>query len=164
MPDDDLLRKVYCVLGMPIDVIDMSSAMRDIETAAASKTRFLISTPNLNFLVNSQSDPDFTESLLLSDLCPADGMPIVWIARFLGIPINDRVAGSDIFEALKAEHTSARPFESISVRKRRRCGRGSFQGTKCPTQRSQPRTQHPFRGCPSTRNRKMKLNTVDSAS
>ena len=107
---DDLSRDAYCVLGMPIDVLDMSSALRDIETAAASKTRFLISTPNLHFLVKIQSDLDFRESLLLSDLCPADGMPVVRIARLLGIPIKDRVAGSDIFEALKAEHNSARPL------------------------------------------------------
>ena len=111
MPDDDFLRQVYCVLGMPIDVIGMSSALRDIETAAASKTRFLFSTPNLNFLVNSQSDPDFRESLLLSDLCPVDGMPVLWIARLLGIPIKDRVAGSDVFEALKAARNSVRPLK-----------------------------------------------------
>ena len=28
-------------------------------------------------------------------------MPIVWIARLLGIPIKHRIAGSDILEALK---------------------------------------------------------------
>lgn len=55
----------------------------------------------MNFLVASQSDSEFRESLLRSDLCPVDGTPIVWIARLLGIPISKRVSGSDIFEALK---------------------------------------------------------------
>jgi len=110
MPDDDLSRKVYCILGMPIDAIGMQSVLRGIETAAAIKAPFLISTPNVNFLVNNRSDSDFRESLLLSDLSPADGMPIVWIARFLGIPIKDRIAGSDIFDALKAEHNFAKPL------------------------------------------------------
>ncbi|MHB8885746.1 MAG: WecB/TagA/CpsF family glycosyltransferase [Methylovirgula sp.] len=36
-----------------------------------------------------------------SDLCPVDGISIVLIARILGIPINRKVAGSDIFAALK---------------------------------------------------------------
>src|SRR5262249_7712047 len=40
--------------------------------------------------------------LLDSDLCPADGMPIVWLARLLGVPVKARVAGSDIFDALKS--------------------------------------------------------------
>jgi N-acetylglucosaminyldiphosphoundecaprenol N-acetyl-beta-D-mannosaminyltransferase len=66
---------------------------------------FFLSTPNLNFLVTSRTDPEFRESLLVSDLCPADGMPIVWLARLLGVPLKERIAGSDIFEALK----SARP-------------------------------------------------------
>ena len=98
---DDFQRNVYCVLGMPIDAIDMAKAVGRIEAAAKSEAPFLISTPNLNFLVNSRLDPEFRESILNSDLCPADGMPIVWIARLIGAPIKTRVAGSDIFEALK---------------------------------------------------------------
>jgi N-acetylglucosaminyldiphosphoundecaprenol N-acetyl-beta-D-mannosaminyltransferase len=88
----------------------MQSCLRRIDAAAARRVPFLISTPNLNFLVNSLSDFDFREALLLSDLCPADGMPIVWIARLLGIPIKERVAGSDIFDALKTEHNAAKPL------------------------------------------------------
>jgi N-acetylglucosaminyldiphosphoundecaprenol N-acetyl-beta-D-mannosaminyltransferase len=98
---DDLSREVYSILGVPIDAIEMPSVLDAIDAAAAHGTPFLMSTPNLNFLVNSQTDPEFRESLLLSDLCPADGMPIIWIARLLGVPIKRRIAGSDIFEALK---------------------------------------------------------------
>ena len=109
---DDLSREVYCILGMPIDAIEMPAVMQSIEMAAANVAPFVISTPNINFLVNSQSDPEFRESLLLSDLCPADGMPIVWIARLMGIPIKNRIAGSDIFEALKVR---ARPEGPLKV-------------------------------------------------
>ena len=108
---DDLLRKVYCILGMPVDAIAMPSVLRSIQKAVASKVAFLISTPNLNFLVNCESDPGFRESLLFSDLCPVDGMPILWIAWLLGIPIKNRVAGSDIFDALKCKSYSARPLK-----------------------------------------------------
>jgi N-acetylglucosaminyldiphosphoundecaprenol N-acetyl-beta-D-mannosaminyltransferase len=110
MPDD-FSREVYCILGMPVDAIEMSSVLRRIKTAAATKAPFVLSTPNLNFLVNIQSNPDFRESLLLSDLCPADGMPIVWIARLIGVPIKNRIAGSDIFDALKTEHPPPRPLK-----------------------------------------------------
>jgi N-acetylglucosaminyldiphosphoundecaprenol N-acetyl-beta-D-mannosaminyltransferase len=99
---DDLAREVYGVLGIPVDVIEMATVLRRIETAASSSAPFLISTANLNFLVTSRSDAEFRESLLRSDLCTADGMPIVWIARLLGVPIKDRIAGADIFEALKS--------------------------------------------------------------
>jgi len=109
---DDLSREVYCILGMPIDAIEMPAVMQSIEMAAASAVPFVISTPNVNFLVNAQNDAEFRESLLLSDLCPADGMPIVWIARLMGIPIKNRIAGSDIFEALKVQ---ARPEGPIKI-------------------------------------------------
>jgi N-acetylglucosaminyldiphosphoundecaprenol N-acetyl-beta-D-mannosaminyltransferase len=87
---------------MPIDVADMATVLRRIEKAIAAATPFLMSTANLNFLVTSRYDSEFRESLLLSDLCTADGMPIVWLSRLLGIPIKERIAGSDIFERLKS--------------------------------------------------------------
>ena len=59
---DDLARNVYSVLGLPIDVLDMSTILRGIDAAAASRTPFLISTPNLNFLVNGRSDAEFRDS------------------------------------------------------------------------------------------------------
>jgi N-acetylglucosaminyldiphosphoundecaprenol N-acetyl-beta-D-mannosaminyltransferase len=108
---DDLSREVYCILGMPIDAIGMPAVMRRIEIAATNALPFVLSTPNINFLVNSRDDPEFRESLLLSDLCPADGKPIVWIARLTGIPIKQRIAGSDIFEALKAQPRPEGPLK-----------------------------------------------------
>jgi N-acetylglucosaminyldiphosphoundecaprenol N-acetyl-beta-D-mannosaminyltransferase len=98
--DDDFAREVYCVLGIPVDAIEMQAALRTIEAVAAVRKPFLISTPNINFLVNNQLDASFRDSLLLSDLCPADGAILVWVARFMGIPIKARVAGSDILNLL----------------------------------------------------------------
>jgi N-acetylglucosaminyldiphosphoundecaprenol N-acetyl-beta-D-mannosaminyltransferase len=108
--EDDFSREVYCFLGFPIDVIEMPAVLRRIELAAGSSSSLLLSTPNLNFLSNSQSDPEFRESLLLSDLCIADGMPVVWSARMIGIPIQGRVAGSDVLIELKAKHGSRKPL------------------------------------------------------
>jgi N-acetylglucosaminyldiphosphoundecaprenol N-acetyl-beta-D-mannosaminyltransferase len=108
---DDLSREVYCILGMPIDAVEMPVVLRRIEIAASGKAPYVISTPNLNFLVSSQEDSDFRESLLESDLCTADGMPIVWIAKFMEIPIKGRVAGSDTVEALKLRPPSGQPLK-----------------------------------------------------
>jgi len=104
----DLTRSVYCVLGMPIDAINLPTVVHAIEAAAANRAVFLISTPNLNFLVSTLSDPEFRESLLDSDLCSPDGAPIVWIARLLGLPIKERVAGSDLLDRLQAPGELAR--------------------------------------------------------
>lgn len=103
---DDLSREVYGILGIPIDAVDLDTVARRLGTAITHRDApFLMSTPNLNFLVTSQIDPEFRESLLRSDLCAVDGVPIVWISRLLGVPIRMRVAGSDIFDSLKAERS-----------------------------------------------------------
>ncbi len=104
----NLARSVYCVLGIPIDAINMATVVHRIETAAADRAVFVISTPNLNFLVSSLSDPEFRESLLDSDLCPPDGAPIVWIAGLLGLPIKERAAGADLFDQLQVRAGGAR--------------------------------------------------------
>lgn len=98
---DDLDREVYCVLGMPVDAVDMAGALARLDAAAARTAPCLVSTPNLNFLAMCGGDVEFRETLLASDLSTADGMPIVWLARLVGAPIRERVAGSDMFEALK---------------------------------------------------------------
>ena len=107
---DDLSREVYCVLGMPIDVIDMPGVLNKIDHSADARSTLFFSTPNLNYLVLSHTDPEFRDLLLLSDLSAADGMPIVWLGRLLGVPINERVAGSDVFAALRSLRTSERPL------------------------------------------------------
>ena len=99
---DDLSRDVFGVLGLPIDVIDLESLLQKIDTAVSKKSPFLLSTPNVNFLMMSRSDACFRETLLMSDLCPVDGMPLVWISRLLGIPLQQRLSGSDIFDKLRS--------------------------------------------------------------
>jgi len=109
---DDLSREVYCILGVPLDAVGLQATRRRIEAAARRKISFMISTPNLNHFVLSRSDREFRESLILSDLCTTDGMPIVWIARLAGISIKGRTAGSDIFDALKTEVS---PAQSLKI-------------------------------------------------
>ena len=101
-----LMREVYCVLGMPIDAIDMAATLHKINEAAATTTPFLFSTANLNFLGNSLKATEFRESLLLSDLITPDGTPIIWIAQVLGLPFKERIAGADILDDLRSETTA----------------------------------------------------------
>jgi N-acetylglucosaminyldiphosphoundecaprenol N-acetyl-beta-D-mannosaminyltransferase len=110
-PLDDLSREVYCVLGMPVDVVDMATVREKVEAAAARRRPFLISTANLNFLIRSQSEPEFRESLLMSDLCTADGIVVVWLARLLGIPIKNRIAGADFLEAFREGDEGSPPLK-----------------------------------------------------
>lgn len=99
-------RNVYCLLGLPFDAVDMAGAVFRIRDAARRRQPCILSTPNLNFLVACLTDEAFRNSVIRSDLSIADGMPIVWVARLLDIPIRDRVAGSGVFETLRHDRTA----------------------------------------------------------
>lgn len=100
--DSDISRTVYCVLGLPVDAVDIAGAVERVRHAAFSNTRCFISTPNLNFVTLAWRDADFRDSVLQSNLCLADGMPLVWVSRLLGLPIRRRVSGADLFESLQS--------------------------------------------------------------
>ena len=97
----DFGRNVHCVLGLPFDALTLAEAVTRIRAAVARRTPCFLSTPNLNFLIAGQTNVAFRNSVVRSDLSLADGMPIVWLSRLMGIPITERVAGSDVFEALR---------------------------------------------------------------
>ena len=96
----DFGRNLCFVLGLPFDLIDLETAVARIRSAAATRTRLFISTPNTNFVVAAGRDPVFRDSVLHSDMSLMDGTPLVWVSRMMGIPVPERVSGADVFEAL----------------------------------------------------------------
>lgn len=95
-------RNVHCILGLPFDAMDMPELLERIRVATAARTRCFLSTPNLNWAVACRTDAALRNSVIDSDLSVADGMPLVWVARLLGVPVPERVAGSDVFERIRA--------------------------------------------------------------
>lgn len=98
---DAFMREVHCLLGLPFDATDTEAVVTVIQDAVAHRRKCVFSTPNLNFLVACLRDEPFRDSVIESDLSIADGMPLVWVARMLGVPIRERVAGSNVFERLR---------------------------------------------------------------
>lgn len=97
----DFRRRVVALLGLPFDALDLDAAVGAVRDAAFADRRLFISTPNLNFAVTAMRDAAFRTSVLRSDLCLVDGMPLVWLARLLRLGMPGRVAGADLFEALQ---------------------------------------------------------------
>ena len=101
-------RQVFCLLGLPFDAVDLAGAVRAVQSSARSRTPCFFSTPNTNFVVTAQRDDAFRASVYRSDLSLIDGMPLLWMARLLGLPFRERVAGSMLFEALR--QSTAQPI------------------------------------------------------
>ena len=91
------------IAGVPVDAIDMPTAMAKLREAIGGPRLFHVSTINLDFVVRAQSDPEVRRIFMRGDLNLPDGAPVVWLGRLLGATMPGRVAGADIVPALLAE-------------------------------------------------------------
>jgi len=94
-------RKVYCFLGLPLDAIRLDKVIDIVRRVNEQKGRLILLTPNTNDIVQSQSNGLFRNAFLTSDVSIPDGMPVVWLGKFLGLPISERLAGADLFDILQ---------------------------------------------------------------
>jgi N-acetylglucosaminyldiphosphoundecaprenol N-acetyl-beta-D-mannosaminyltransferase len=88
-------------MGLAVDAADINRAISEIGEAVRSRRQLSFVTPNVNFLVRAMKDKAARLEILNADLSLADGAPLVLMAKMLGVPLPSRVAGSDIFEALR---------------------------------------------------------------
>lgn len=94
-------RKIVDLFGLPFDAITLDETVSTVRHACLVRERLFLTTANVNFIVTAHRDQAFRQSVVNSDLCVADGMPIVWLARVLRVPIPERIAGADLFDALR---------------------------------------------------------------
>jgi N-acetylglucosaminyldiphosphoundecaprenol N-acetyl-beta-D-mannosaminyltransferase len=98
------MRKLLVVMGVPIDDLDLPAALSRIEEficeGRATGTTHQIATVNADFVIKAQDDPELRFILQEADMATADGMPLVWGARLLGVHLPGRVTGADLVPAL----------------------------------------------------------------
>ena len=94
------MTEIFWLLGLPVDVLTLDETLRRVREAARDRSPLVLATPNVNFLATCFRNPGFQHHVLESDMSLADGMPLVWLGRLLGVPVPGRVAGSTLFEAL----------------------------------------------------------------
>jgi exopolysaccharide biosynthesis WecB/TagA/CpsF family protein len=59
-----------------------------------------LATANVDFLAQVQSDDELRRILVDADLIFCDGTPLVWMSKWLGAPLPERLAGSDLVPLL----------------------------------------------------------------
>ena len=92
------------MFGVPISDLTMAETLTTIAELVHEGRRagrvHQVSTVNVDFLVNGLHDREVRSILQHASLCIADGMPVVWAARRLGMPVTERVAGADLVPLL----------------------------------------------------------------
>jgi N-acetylglucosaminyldiphosphoundecaprenol N-acetyl-beta-D-mannosaminyltransferase len=103
IPRPDFNRQVYGLMGIPVDALRFDDVEKLLVDRIRSRSKTVWSTPNMNNLNTSLTDPRFKDALAFSELSTVDGMPLVLMAKMLDIPIAERVAGASVFERLMSE-------------------------------------------------------------
>jgi N-acetylglucosaminyldiphosphoundecaprenol N-acetyl-beta-D-mannosaminyltransferase len=100
------------LFGCPIDVLTMAQTVDRAHEAMRTRKRVQHVSLNVAKLVNLRTDPLLSADVMGSDLVGIDGMGIVLAARLVGIPVQERVAGIDVFLAVLAlcAEKGFRPF------------------------------------------------------
>lgn len=88
------------MLGVPFDNVTTEQAVEIIEDMVASRRPHYLATANVDFTVQALRDPELRRILLDAHLVVCDGMPLVWASKWLGNPLRERVAGSDLVPLL----------------------------------------------------------------
>jgi N-acetylglucosaminyldiphosphoundecaprenol N-acetyl-beta-D-mannosaminyltransferase len=84
------------ILGVPIDPATFGGLLDSIaEWIAADDGLHQICTVSPEFVMIAQDNQQFMRALHAADLCVADGVGLLFAARFLGHRLPERVTGSD---------------------------------------------------------------------
>lgn len=100
------------LFGVPIDSLRMEEAVAQVQAWVADPTprcRFVV-TPNVDHIVMLQHHAGLIAAYQDAGMILADGIPVLWSSRFLGQPLPERVAGSDLVPALFAAAEAQQPL------------------------------------------------------
>lgn len=83
-------------LNIKVDNLTMDQAIDKIEQLVIPKGCSYVVTPNVDHIVRVEDDEEFKKVYDDADLVLTDGMPLIWISRYLHNPIVEKVSGSDL--------------------------------------------------------------------
>jgi N-acetylglucosaminyldiphosphoundecaprenol N-acetyl-beta-D-mannosaminyltransferase len=91
---------VINVLGVGVSAINMDLALEAIVDALDRREKGYICVTGVHGVSEAQTDEGFRQILNRAFLCTPDGMPLVWVGRWLGRKEMSRVYGPDLMLAV----------------------------------------------------------------
>ena len=87
-------------MNIEIDNLTMDEAINNIEELIQENRSAYVVTPNVDHIVKLERGGELNEVYKNADLILADGKPIIWISKWYGTPIKEKISGSDLFPRL----------------------------------------------------------------
>ena len=79
-----------------VDGLTFPEALAEIERLVVGGLGASVFTPNVDHVVTAENDATFREAYAAASLSLADGQPLVWASRLLGVPLPEKISGSDL--------------------------------------------------------------------
>ena len=89
-------------MNTEIDNLTMEEALVRIDELIRENRSAYVVTPNVDHLVQLERGGPLTEVYKNADLIITDGKPLIWISKWYGTPIKEKISGSDLFPRLCA--------------------------------------------------------------
>jgi N-acetylglucosaminyldiphosphoundecaprenol N-acetyl-beta-D-mannosaminyltransferase len=91
---------VIILLGIPFHDVTMEETLAYIDGMVARRTPGYFATANLDFAAQASQDVELQRILFDAELVLCDGTPLIWASKWIGAPLRERVAGSDLLPRL----------------------------------------------------------------
>ena len=89
-------------MNTEIDNLTMGEALDRIEELIREDKSSYVVTPNVDHIIRLEKGGELCKAYKNASLILTDGMPLVWISRWYGTPIREKISGSDLFPRLCA--------------------------------------------------------------
>ncbi len=83
------------ILNISVDNIFCGDLLQNLK-----KEGGFVVTPNVDHLIKLQKDPELYNVYVNADYTVCDSQILMWLSRFLGTPIKEKISGSDLLPAL----------------------------------------------------------------
>lgn len=87
-------------MNIEVDNLTMDEALVAIDELIQQNKNAYVVTPNVDHIVRLEQGGEFLEAYRDADLVLTDGKPLVWISKWYGTPIKEKISGSDLFPRL----------------------------------------------------------------
>ena len=95
-----MIEQCVNVLGINVHKLSMAQVVEYCDRNITLRKPTVLGVVNAAKLVNCREDMELRKSIQEAVLVLADGMPEVWLSRWMGEPLPERVAGIDIMHRL----------------------------------------------------------------
>ncbi len=87
-------------MNTEIDNITMDEALDRIEILISQNNSSFVVTPNVDHIIKLETGTELRKIYKNADLILCDGKPLIWISKWYGTPIKEKISGSDLFPRL----------------------------------------------------------------